>query len=124
MPEQRSEPHCPRCGELARGRYCAGCGAAVGDVHCPSCGRAVPAGSHFCPDCGSTIGAGTAAAARSSDHLPRLIGGAALLALVAFVAGLASGRRSNDAVAADAPLATAPANAGIVPAPDISAMSP
>lgn len=124
MPEQRSESHCPRCGEIARGRYCAGCGAAVGDVHCPSCGRAVPAGSHFCPDCGSTIGAGTAATARASDHLPRLIGGAALLALVAFVAGLASGRRSNDAVAADAPLAIAPANAGIVPAPDISAMSP
>ena len=124
MPEQRSESHCPRCGEIARGRYCAGCGAAVGDVHCPSCGRAVPAGSHFCPDCGSTIGAGTAAAARSADHLPRLIGGAALLALVAFVAGLATGRRSNDAVAADAPLAAAPANAGIVPAPDISAMSP
>lgn len=126
MPEQRSEPHCPRCGELARGRFCAGCGAAVGGVHCPTCGHAVPAGAHFCPDCGSALGAGAVHAAeqRTSDRLPRLIGGAALLALVAFVAGLASGRRSNDAVAADAPLAGAPANAGIVSAPDISAMSP
>ena len=127
MPEHRSEPHCPRCGEIARGRFCASCGAAVGDVHCPSCGHAVPAGAHFCAECGSAIAAGAAhptGATRSSDHLPRLIGGAALIALVAFVAGLASGRRSNDAVAADAQLAGAPANAGIVPAPDISAMSP
>lgn len=126
MPDKRTTSHCPRCGEVATGRFCSGCGATVGDARCPQCGHAVPPGAHFCSECGSAIGAGTssAAAPRSSDHLPRLIGGAALLALVAFVAGLASGRSSNDAVAADAPLAGAPVNAGIVPAPDISAMSP
>ena len=127
MSDQRSASHCPRCGEVASGRFCSGCGASVGDVHCPQCGSAVPAGAHFCPECGSAIGAGavhSATAIRSSDRLPRLIGGAALLALVAFVAGLASGRRSNDAVAGEAQLAGAPLNAGIVPAPDISAMSP
>lgn len=99
----------------------------MGDVHCPHCGRAVPAGAHFCPECGSAIGASamhSAAPSDSSGHLTRLIGGAAVLALVAFVAGLASGRRSNETLAADAPFAGAAANAGIVPAPDISAMSP
>ena len=127
MPDQRSTSHCPRCGEVATGRFCSGCGASVGDVRCPQCGHAVPAGAHFCSECGSPIGAGAAhstIATRSPDHLPRLIGGAALLALVAFVAGLASGRRSNGAVAADAQSAGAPVSAGVVPAPDISAMSP
>ena len=127
MKDQRSASHCPRCGDVASGRFCSGCGAAVGTVHCPRCGQAAPPGAHFCPECGSAVGAGatqSATAARAPDHLPRLIGGAALLALVAFVAGLASGRRSNDAVAAETEVAGAPAAAGIVPATDISGMSP
>lgn len=127
MKDQRSASHCPRCGDVAGGRFCSGCGAAVGDVHCPQCGQSVPAGAHFCPECGSAIGAGamhSAATTRASDHLPRLIGGAALFALVAFVAGLATGRRSSDPVAADAEVAAATTTSGIVPAPDISAMSP
>ena len=127
---------CPRCGETTSGRYCAGCGAASHDVACPACGTAAPAGARFCPECGATIGAGASArhnATVPSARLPLVVGGAALLTLVAFVAGVATGRRSGIAsVAFDQPALAPSADAtpaglgggGIVAAPDISNMSP
>jgi hypothetical protein len=78
---------------------------------------------------GGSTGAQTAAA--SADRLPRLIGAAALLALVAFVAGVVTGRGSGGAAldvdqAGRAPLADASAGPALSggTAPDISTMSP
>ncbi len=79
----------------------------------------------FCTECG--------AAARLAAHAPRtnrlatIVGGAAVVVLLAFVAGVMTGRRSNGPVATAAevqtPLASLPA-AGGATAPDISQMSP
>jgi hypothetical protein len=133
--DSNSGTRCPRCGEATAGRYCAGCGAASHDVACPACGVAAPAGARFCAECGATIGAGTATRSVSvapSGRLPLLVGGAALLTLVAFVAGVATGRNSSGDTGTLDQTASAPsqtplsgmAAGGVVPAPDISAMSP
>ncbi len=133
MPDATSGTTCPRCGESSTGRFCTGCGAALGDVSCAACGVDVPAGARFCPECGATIGAGTAprGAAHAPNHLPWIVGGAAILALLAFVAGVSTGRRSSaggsDAagtVASAEGMASPLGGAGIVAAPDISNMSP
>lgn len=125
---------CARCGEKTSGRFCTGCGAAAHDVACPACGAAVPAGARFCAECGATVGAGTATRnGAASSRLPLVVGGAALLALVAFVAGVATGRRSTgEAVSQDGAASAMPAATpvsglaagGVVAAPDISTMSP
>jgi hypothetical protein len=94
--ENEPDARCPRCGDAALGRFCAGCGAAVRDVSCTSCGRALAAGARFCNSCGAAAvpGDGRAAGRRtSSASISKLAGGAAFLALVAFVAGQALGRR-------------------------------
>ena len=133
--EPKTAATCPRCGESASGRYCAGCGAASHDVACPACGIAVPAGARFCPECGATIGAGASTRHNTtvpSARLPLVVGGAALLALVAFVAGVATGRRSaGETGAIDQTAGAMPATAapglgagGVIAAPDISNMSP
>ena len=92
----------------------------------------MPAGARFCPECGAPLGAGASTRQRAgapSARLPLVAGGVALLALVAFVAGMATGQRSSDARAVDpsagtlSPSATPPVS-GVVPAPDISSMSP
>ena len=117
---------CPRCGERSAGRFCAGCGAPLRDVTCVACGRALAPGARFCNECGAPAAAGTSAAARSSPgNLVRLVGAAAVVVLIAFVAGEAVGRRSatpTDAGVAEqgAPLPAA----ATTTAPDISSMSP
>lgn len=124
MPEQPSKLLCPRCGEAVSGRFCVGCGAAASGVVCATCGASIPLGARFCSDCGAPIGAGARvplAATRRIDRLPWLVGGTALLVLVAFVAGVATGRRSEPDVELPA---TPLANSGVIAAPDISAMSP
>ena len=126
---------CARCGETTSGRFCTGCGAAAHDVACPACGAAVAVGARFCAECGATVGAGAAARnSVASSRLPIVVGGAALLALVAFVAGVATGRRSTgEAGTVDGAPSAMPAGAtplsglaagGVVAAPDISNMSP
>ena len=132
--ETHTASRCPRCGETTAGRYCSGCGAASHDVACPACGVAVPAGARFCPECGATAGAGAAARhdRAPGGRLPLVVGGAALLALVAFVGGVATGRRGSGDVGtveqpgAALPVALAPGlgGTGVIAAPDISAMSP
>ena len=133
MPEQRSELHCPRCGEAVSGRFCTGCGAAARGASCAACGATVPAGARFCSECGAPVGAGAQAphgASRRLAGLPWLVGGAALLALVAFTVGVASGRSSapgasdQSAAASAGDMPGAPLSGGTVAAPDISAMSP
>ncbi|MEP6495024.1 MAG: zinc ribbon domain-containing protein [bacterium] len=133
MTEQSIDVRCPRCGETSSGRFCSGCGVPLRDVKCDGCGHPAPPGSRFCADCGSPIAsaASTGAvesrlAAPRSAPLAKLIGGAALLVLVAFVAGEAAARRSADgtAGAVDQPVTTPLMGAATTPAPDISAMSP
>ena len=133
--ESNSGVRCARCGETTVGRYCVGCGAASHDVACPACGVAAPSGARFCPECGATIGAGAATrnvSSTAAGRLPLIVGGAALLTLVAFVAGVAAGRRSSGdsgtidqtaAAPAQTPL-SGMAGGGVVAATDISAMSP
>ncbi|MEO8622038.1 MAG: hypothetical protein ABI625_13295 [bacterium] len=66
---------------------------------------------------------------KSGDRLPWLVGGAALLMLASFVAGVMTGRRSGtgdqtaSATGTETPL-SGPMSAGGGTAPDISAMSP
>jgi predicted RNA-binding Zn-ribbon protein involved in translation (DUF1610 family) len=134
MPQERSATKCPRCGEAAAGRFCAACGAALGEVACPTCGHAVAPGALFCPDCGSRVAGGASPLAdHRSDHLPRLVGAAALIALVAFTAGVMTGRRSAGDPGAAEPSAgltagqepaAGAAGSGAASATDISAMSP
>jgi hypothetical protein len=126
MPEQSAALRCPRCGETSTGRFCPGCGAPLRDVKCDACGHPAPPGGRFCAECGVVLSAANVAtvAARGPERLSKLIGGAALLILVAFVLGQAAARRSPSAVSASGdasattPLTATPA------APDISSMSP
>lgn len=136
MAEQLSATHCPRCDEIVSGRFCIGCGASARDLACPTCGVVTPAGARFCPDCGAAVGVGARASsstARRVDRLPRLVGGAAVVALAAFVAGVVSGRRMPAGLASPdqtASTALGPMQAGGFAAsggptaPDISNMSP
>jgi len=136
MPEQLPATHCPRCDEIVSGRFCIGCGASARELPCATCGVMTPAGARFCPDCGTAASAGARTSSNTAprmDRLPRLVGGAALLTLAAFVAGLVSGRRmpaGGDSAdqAISAPLgpmqAGGLANIGGQTAPDISNMSP
>jgi hypothetical protein len=126
MANQSSDLLCPRCGEATAGRYCVACGVAVRDVACVGCGTSAPAGARFCPDCGSPLGAasaGTPVAATRTDPLTKLMAGAAILVLVAFVAGEAAGRRSGGGTVQADQGGPAPTVA-LSSAPDISAMSP
>ena len=117
---------CPRCGESSTGRFCANCGAPLRGVPCTTCGHELSPGAKFCNDCGAPVTPGQpATAARTSDrHVVRLVGGAALLVLVAFVAGEALGRRSVGPEAGVPEQGAALAGTGIGNAPDISSMSP
>lgn len=128
MTDRSSDVQCPRCGEATAGRFCSACGVSLRDVTCGACGQAAAPGARFCPDCGAGLSAAdVAGATRRPERITTLIGGAALLVLVAFVAGIAAGRRSTaDASVADQS-SGASANvslAGAPAAPDISTMSP
>jgi hypothetical protein len=128
MTEPMKESPCPRCGESSAGRFCAGCGTPLRDVTCAGCGHPAAPGARVCSDCGAPLGSGAANAAthvvaQRPDRLIPLIGGGALLLLVAFVAGQALARRSASGPAPDEQTQTTPL-AGTVAAPDISAMSP
>ena len=133
-PEKSTSATCARCGEAGSGKFCTGCGSALRSVACASCGEAMPPGALFCPSCGAGSSAPSARVPVPTDrrdHLPRLIGGAALLVLVAFVSGVLSGRRSGGSGTGDdagrTPLSQSPAaGPGLAggTAPDISAMSP
>jgi hypothetical protein len=122
---------CSRCGETSSGRFCSNCGAPLRDVKCESCGHVVPAGGRFCAECGTPLGAAAGgasapaagAASRTPDRLARLIGGAALLVLIAFVLGQSAARRSAGSGGATDQPATTPL-AGTASGPDISSMSP
>src|SRR4029077_2197887 len=116
---------CPRCGETSTGRFCAGCGAPLRDVACEACKQPLVAGARFCDNCGAPVSASAASNAgepRSRSDITKLVGGAALLTLVAFVAGEIAARPSSpDANVAQSGAVTplsAPA------ATDISSMSP
>ena len=117
---------CPRCAESSAGRFCANCGAPLRGVVCATCGHELSPGAKFCNDCGAPVTPGhTPAGARSSDwNIVRLVGGAAVLVLVGFVAGATIGRRSSAPDVAVAEQGSALPASGIVSAPDISSMSP
>ena len=132
MTEQSTEFPCPRCGETTHGRFCVGCGSPLRDVKCESCGHPALPGSRFCAECGAPFGAASASGGRDPQRVAKLVGGAAVLVLVAFVLGEAAARKSGGAdvavPAADqagAPMgANIPLTGSATPAPDISAMSP
>jgi hypothetical protein len=122
----QADVRCARCGEPASGRFCSNCGAPVREISCEACGQSLQAGARFCNNCGAPAGAtagGGAGKRREVDvGLARLVGGAAILALIAFVAGARLGRQSSapDAGPAEQPGVTL----GSATAPDISNMSP
>lgn len=111
---------------MSTGRFCSGCGSPLGEVTCESCGQELSPGARFCNNCGAAVGAPAAGGARSAhrpDNITRMVAGAAILVLLAFVAGEAAGHRSGPDVSAVDPSADAPP-AGMPTAPDISQMSP
>ena len=114
---------CPRCGDAATGRFCAGCGAPQRDVPCTSCGRTLVAGARYCNDCGSAASAASGATAdrrNSAASLVKIVSVAAVLTFVAFVAGQIIGRRSVPPTDAGVARAGSPRLAMT----DISNMSP
>lgn len=122
---EERQAHCPRCGESSAGRFCSNCGAPLRGVGCSACGRELSPGAKFCNDCGTPVTPGQAPATNSSErNIVRLLGAAAVLTLVAFVAGEAVGRRSSAPDVAVAEQGAALPAAGIGSAPDISSMSP
>jgi hypothetical protein len=123
-PERQTK--CPRCSESSAGRFCANCGAPLRGVACAACGHDLSPGAKFCNDCGAPITPGQLpAASRSSQrNIVRLVGAAAVLVLVAFVAGEAVGRRSSAPEVGLAEQGAALPAAGMASAPDISSMSP
>ncbi len=134
VPEPLDATPCPRCGDTVLGRFCSGCGASARDAACATCGAMTPAGARFCPDCGAAAGAkASSSTTRRVVRLPALVGGAAVLVLVAFIAGVVSGRQmpaspESSAQTANTPLGPMQAGgfapAGGQTAPDISNMSP
>lgn len=125
--EQSSETRCLRCGEMTAGRFCAGCGAPLRDVSCEACGEALVPGARFCNNCGAPVAASKAGATTAASHseggMAKWIAAAAVLVLVAFVAGEAAGRRSLPDAGPVEQAGSAPL-AGTATAPDISTMSP
>jgi hypothetical protein len=104
-----------------------GCGAPQRDVACTACGQALVAGARFCLECGTaTVSAsGSAASRRTADaRLVMLVSGAAVLTLVAFVAGQVVGRRAPARADASAEQAGSALPMATQTAPDISNMSP
>lgn len=118
------EMPCPRCGDMASGRFCAWCGAPLGAVGCAGCGQSLVAGSRFCNNCGARVGGATAKNSTSDSGLARLISVGAVLMLIAFVAGQMLGRRSVGANGGSAQQAGVPLSSATQTAPDISNMSP
>ena len=117
------ETKCPRCGESSGGRFCANCGAPLQGVPCTVCGHELSPGAKFCNDCGAPV-TPSAAPRSARPDIVRLVGGAAVLVLVAFVAGEIVGRRSGTPDVAVAEQGSVAAPVGMATAPDISSMSP
>jgi len=121
---QTPEVRCARCGEQATGRFCSNCGAPVRDAPCEACGQPLLAGARFCNNCGHAAGGPIATIRSSESPMAKLVSGAALLALIAFVAGAMVGRRSGPSDGGDVQQAAGPMSGGAPRAPDISNMSP
>ena len=121
------ETRCPRCGETSTGRFCTGCGAPLRDVKCEACGHLAAPGARFCAECAAPLAAGAASsrgAARQAMRPATLTAGAAVLVLVAFLAGQVAGRRSTPGAGPADQGPTVPLASSSGTAPDISAMSP
>lgn len=111
-------PPCPSCGAPASGRFCSTCGSPLSGATCPTCDTPLSAGARFCHVCGTPLGGRRG----SSVPLPWLIAGGAVLALIvvaAFAVGRSGGSGTSAAVRAPAGDARA-----VVPASDISRMTP
>jgi len=118
---------CPRCGDAAPGRFCAGCGALRQDSPCTCCGQPLAAGARFCNNCGEAVTAASAPVAgrpRAEAGIRKLVAGAAVIALVAFVAGQAVGRRSPSPTSAIVEQAGSARSTPRPTASDISNLSP
>src|SRR5436189_6253966 len=89
-------------------------------MNCHACGAPLGATAKFCHKCGAQVGGSQAAGWRVG--LPWGVAGAALGALVAVLALRLGGSREPGAVFDGARGGTAPSS--LVPAPDISQMSP
>lgn len=119
VPVTQPQSACSRCGAKLSGRFCSECGTpAGGGGPCPSCHAAIPAGAKFCPNCGRAPGAPAPKA--PTNLLPYILGGVALVAVLAALFLRESGTPAGGP-AADPGLG-APAAPGTPP--DISNLSP
>lgn len=127
-----SEVVCASCGHPGTGRFCSNCGAPLTSTVCTSCGSPLSPGARFCHRCGAGVGKQamipqTSAQRTSKISLPLVVGGIALVMLLAYLAG---GAFSSRPETTRTPLSEAdgqgggPAQQGIVRAPDISQLSP
>src|SRR2546421_6338752 len=89
-------------------------------MNCHACGAALTSTARFCHKCGAQVGGGQASGWRAG--LPWSVAGAALGALLTVLLFRIGGSGERGAVPDGAPESTAPRS--LLPAPDISQMSP
>jgi hypothetical protein len=109
---------CVNCRAPVSGPFCSACGAPQGAVLCTRCGGSIAASSRFCAQCGQRTGSAGANRPANAALLPLVLGGVALLALVATF--IFKGRGNQSAESGGAPIAPAAQGAP----PDLSQMSP
>jgi len=74
---------CPNCGANATGKFCSACGATLKSLACQRCGAPLSGGAKFCHACGApTHGGPTGPTGRSTNPVPWLVAGGAVLALL------------------------------------------
>jgi hypothetical protein len=131
-----SEAICAACSTRGTGRFCSNCGASLEAAVCAGCSTALSPGERFCHTCGRAAGisasadSGTVTRQSTIPFLPWIVAAVALVALLAFLTGNRFSSQRGGTV--DAPqnalsqvnLGGPAADGGIVPAPDISQLSP
>jgi len=111
---------CGACGAALRGgRFCGECGAAAGPggTRCSGCGATPPPGARFCLSCGRAL----AATANRWRRVPLIVGGIALVAVLAALLRTEGTARSGQPAG---PVPAAAIGAGDRTPPDLSQMTP
>lgn len=118
---------CPAChSQVAGGKFCSNCGAALTATKCAACGADLRPGAKFCHRCGTPAGVEGATDQRSfNSGLPWAVAAIALVALIALIAGQRFGHSQEQSAApADANAAPFAQNPTGGNPPDLSQMTP
>ena len=101
--------------------FCPNCGVALTPLKCAACGTQLPTGAKFCHHCGAAApGVGKSRVGARKDALPWAIAAVAMV----FAVGLAASQRFRATEGGESAAPVTMAGRGIVPAPDISSLTP